>query len=78
MTAPPPMPDRAPSSGFGLPNFLRVPLWAYAGAASLAVIVFVALISTDASGLLAPDGVSQEQIQVAAITQEIESQAAAL
>ncbi len=77
MTAPPPMHARTPSSAFGLPNFLRVPQWAYAGAASLAVIVFVALISADASGLLAPDGTSQEHIQVAATTQELESQAAA-
>ena len=77
MTAPPPMPARAPSSGVGLPNFLRVPQWAYAGAASLAIIVFVVLISADASGLLAPDGASQAQIRATAITQEIESQAAA-
>ena len=76
MTAPPPMPARAPSSAFQLGNLLRVPQWAYAGAASVAVIVLVVLISADATGLLSPDGASQFQGQATAITQEIESRAA--
>ncbi len=77
MTAPPPMPARATSSASQFPNFLRVPQWAYAGAASVAVIVFVALISADATGLLSPGGASQFQGQPTAITQQLESQAAA-
>ena len=75
MAAPPPMPARAPSSAFQLRDFLRVPQWAYAGAASVAVIVLVALISADATGLLSPDGAPEFQFQSTAITQEIESQA---
>ena len=76
MAAPPPMLVRAPSSAFQFRDFLRVPQWAYAGAASVAVIVLVALVSADATGLLSPDGASQFQGQATAITQEIESQAA--
>ena len=75
MAAPPPMPARAPSSAFQLRDFLRVPQWAYAGAASVAVIVLVALISADATGLLSPDGAPEFQVQATAITQVIESQA---
>ena len=77
MAAPPPMLVRAPSSAFQLRDFLRVPQWAYAGAASVAVIVLVALISADVAGLLSPDGVPELQGQATAITQEIESRAAA-
>jgi len=77
MAAPPPTPERALSSAFQLRDFLRVPQWAYAGAASVAVIVLVALISADATGLLSPDGVPELQGQATAITQEIESRAAA-
>lgn len=73
MTAPPPMSAPATNPAFRLPNLLRVPQWAYAGAASVAVIVFVALISADASGLLSTGGVSQFQAQPAPVTQEIET-----
>lgn len=75
MAAPPPMPGESPSSAFQLSNWLRVPQWAYAGAASVAVIVLVALVSADASGLLSPDNALPVQVESAAITQEIEPQA---
>ena len=82
MAAPPLMPAREPSSAFHLPNFgllnyLRVPQWAYAGAASVAVIVFVALISADATGLLSTDDDSQFQVVYTTVTREDESVAAA-
>ena len=76
MAAPPPMPGRSPASALQLGNLLRVPQWAYAAAASVAVIVLVALISADVTGLLSPGDVSQFQSQTTAITQEIQSQAA--
>jgi hypothetical protein len=37
------------------PPPLRLPQWAFAGAASVAAIVLAALVSADATGLLAPD-----------------------
>ena len=44
------------------PRPLRLPQWAYAGAASLAAIALAVLVSTDATGLLAPssDGVASQ------------------
>ena len=38
------------------PTPLRMPSWVYAGAASLAGLALAVLISTDATGILAPDG----------------------
>ena len=50
MAGPPPGPVQVIHS-----PLLRVPQWAYAGAASVAAIVLVALVSADATGLLTPD-----------------------
>lgn len=50
MAAPPAEPVPARSS-----PLLRAPQWVYAGAASVAAIVLVILVSADATGLLAPD-----------------------
>ena len=50
LPAPPPAPTAA-----SLPVPLRMPNWVYAGAASLAGLALVVLVSTDATGLLAPD-----------------------
>jgi anti-sigma factor RsiW len=77
MTAPPPMLARPPTSAFQLPDFLRVPQWVYAGAASVAVIVVVALLSADASGLLSSNDVPGDaprfQGQPTAVKQQAES-----
>ena len=51
MAAPPPEPVAARP-----PTPLRMPSWVYAGAASLAGLALAVLISTDATGILAPDG----------------------
>ena len=75
MTAPPPMLARPPASAFQLPDFLRMPQWVYAGAASVAVTVLVALLSADASGLLSSDDAPRFQRQPIAVSQQIESQA---
>lgn len=50
LAAPPPEPARSRSS-----SPARVPQWVYAGAASMAAILLVVLVSADATGLLAPD-----------------------
>lgn len=71
-----PMPAPIPSPPFQLPNLLRVPQWAYAGAASVAVLVLVALISADVTGLLSSEGPAQLQDQATAISQRIQAQSA--
>ena len=63
MAAPPPEPVRYRPS---IPAL--VPQWAYAGAASVAAILLVVLVSADASGLLSPDGpAAREQPAAAAV-----------
>ena len=42
------------------PFYLRAPNWAYAGAASIAVVVLAALVSVDATGGLSPAADSHE------------------
>ena len=53
MHAPPPKPAPARPS-----PLLRAPQWAYAGAASVAVIILAVLVSADTTGLLAPETVT--------------------
>ena len=50
MAAPPPKPVSVRPS-----PLLRAPQWVYAGAASVAAIILVVLVSADATGLLAPE-----------------------
>ena len=57
MAAPPPEPIRARQ-----PFALRAPTWAYASAASIAVVVLAALISVDATGGLSPGADSPEAV----------------
>ena len=70
MAAPPPQPVQVIHS-----PLLKVPQWAYAGAASVAAIVLVVLVSADATGLLAPDEPAEVRTVEAPAVAQVESEA---
>ena len=55
---------------------LRVPQWVYAGAASVAAIALVVLVSADATGLLAPDKTTTLPVVAAPTPPQLETEVA--
>ena len=73
MDAPPPQPVQT-----GKSFHLRAPSWAYAGAASIAVVALAVLVSVDATGGLSPSADSPEAVVATAPqNRAVASQAAA-